>query len=160
MPCVACTYMPNASWRRRGGKAQGRGITHPWSGSKAGAERTKRSGGLHKRSAEDCGKPLRRARAAPSARSGFLMRARQRTGIVRVALRQEQAAEVGSGECAAVAAWEETPPEKQECRFYGFCFAARLPTPARCPKMDVERVRTVLGCRNPDRQMGAARRSE
>jgi hypothetical protein len=29
MPCVACTYMPNASWRRRGGKAQGRGISHP-----------------------------------------------------------------------------------------------------------------------------------
>ena len=28
MPCVACTYMPNASWRRRGGKAQGRGIAH------------------------------------------------------------------------------------------------------------------------------------
>jgi hypothetical protein len=26
MPCVACTYMPNASWRRRGGKAQGRGL--------------------------------------------------------------------------------------------------------------------------------------
>ena len=25
MPCVACTYMPNASWRRRGGKAQGEG---------------------------------------------------------------------------------------------------------------------------------------
>jgi hypothetical protein len=29
MPCVACTYMPNASWRRRGGKAQGRGFAHP-----------------------------------------------------------------------------------------------------------------------------------
>jgi hypothetical protein len=28
MPCVACTYMPNASWRRRGGKAQGEG-DHP-----------------------------------------------------------------------------------------------------------------------------------
>jgi hypothetical protein len=25
MPCAACTYMPNASWRRRGGKAQGEG---------------------------------------------------------------------------------------------------------------------------------------
>ena len=32
MPCVACTYMPNASWRRRGGKAQGRGISHPEQG--------------------------------------------------------------------------------------------------------------------------------
>jgi hypothetical protein len=38
------------------------------------------------------------------------MRARQRTGFIRVALRQEQAAVVGSGECAAVAAREETPP--------------------------------------------------
>ena len=37
------------------------------------------------------------------------MGARQRTGIVRVALRQERAAEVGSGECAAVVAREETP---------------------------------------------------
>jgi hypothetical protein len=77
MPCVACTYMPNASWRRRGGKAQGRGISHSWSGSEAGEERAERSGGLHKRSAEDCGKPLRRARAAPSAKFGFLMRAHQ-----------------------------------------------------------------------------------
>ena len=30
------------------------------------------------------GKPLRRARAEPSARSGFVMRARERTGLVRV----------------------------------------------------------------------------
>ena len=30
--------------------------------------------------------------------------------IFRVALRQEQAAVVGSGECAAIAAREETPP--------------------------------------------------
>src|SRR5579859_5779650 len=36
----------------------GRGISHPWSGGEAGVERAKRSGGLHKRSAEDCGKPL------------------------------------------------------------------------------------------------------
>ena len=41
------------------------------------------------------------------------MRARQRTGFFRVALRQEQAAEVGSGERKAVAAWEETPPATQ-----------------------------------------------
>jgi hypothetical protein len=34
-----------------------------------------RSEGLHKRSAEDWGNPLRRARAAPSARFGFLIRA-------------------------------------------------------------------------------------
>jgi hypothetical protein len=38
------------------------------------------------------------------------MRARQRTGIFRVALRQEQAAVVGSEECGAVAAREDTPP--------------------------------------------------
>src|SRR5579871_6390265 len=39
----------------------GRGISHPCSGGEAGAERAKRSGGLHKRSAEDWGDPLRRA---------------------------------------------------------------------------------------------------
>ena len=44
------------------------------------------------------------------------MSARQRTGIFRVALRQEQAAVVGSGERGAVAAREETPPEKPYAR--------------------------------------------
>jgi hypothetical protein len=39
----------------------GRGISHPRSGSEAGAERAERSGGLHKRSAEDWGNPLCRA---------------------------------------------------------------------------------------------------
>ena len=39
----------------------GRGISHPCSEGEAGAERAKRSGGLHKRSAEDWGDPLRRA---------------------------------------------------------------------------------------------------
>src|ERR1700677_864998 len=39
----------------------GRGISHPCSAGKAEAERAKRSGGLHKRSAEDWGDPLRRA---------------------------------------------------------------------------------------------------
>jgi len=34
----------------------------------------------------------------------------------RVALRQERAAVVGSGECAAVAAREEAPPEEEEER--------------------------------------------
>ena len=42
-------------------RRKGRGISHPWSGDEAGAERTKRSEGLHKRSAEDRGNPLRRA---------------------------------------------------------------------------------------------------
>jgi hypothetical protein len=60
-----------------------------------------RSEGLHKRSAEDWGNPLRRARAAPSARFGFLICAPQRTGFIRVALRQEQAAEEGGGRRAS-----------------------------------------------------------
>src|SRR5271163_3822812 len=42
-------------------RRRGRGISHPWSGGEAGAERRKRSEGLHKRSAEDWGNPLRRA---------------------------------------------------------------------------------------------------
>ncbi|OJV39985.1 MAG: hypothetical protein BGO25_09315 [Acidobacteriales bacterium 59-55] len=51
--------------------AMGWGISHPWRGSEAGTERAKRSGGLHKRSAEDWGNPLRRARAEPSAKVWF-----------------------------------------------------------------------------------------
>jgi hypothetical protein len=35
-----------------------------------------------------------------------------------------------------------------------------LPTTGRCPKIEVGRVRTILGCRNPDRQESAAGRSE
>jgi hypothetical protein len=83
-------------------------------GAREGYRPPERSGG--KRSAviftkeKLWGHPCRRARAAPSARLGFLMRARQRTGIFRVALRQEQAAVVGSEECGAVAAREDTPP--------------------------------------------------
>src|SRR6202453_1899955 len=57
MPCVACTYMPNASWRRRGSKVQGRGFPTLGEGAEGGTERAKRSGGLHKRSAEDWGSP-------------------------------------------------------------------------------------------------------
>ena len=40
---------------------KGRGISHPWNGAVAGVERAQRSGGLHKRSAEDWGDPLTRA---------------------------------------------------------------------------------------------------
>jgi hypothetical protein len=57
MPCVACTYMPNASWRRRGSKVQGRGLPTLGEGAEGGTERAERSGGLHKRSAEDWGNP-------------------------------------------------------------------------------------------------------
>ena len=44
----------------KAGRQGARGGESPilWSGGEAGAERTKCSGGLHKRSAEDCGKPL------------------------------------------------------------------------------------------------------
>src|ERR1700745_3847451 len=55
---AACSYMPNASWRRRG---WGGGSPTIGAEAKAGAKRGKRSGGLHKRSAEDWGYPLRRA---------------------------------------------------------------------------------------------------
>src|SRR3984885_11811702 len=75
MPCAACTYMPNASWRRRGGKAQGEGYLPP--GAK---RRAKRSEGLHKRSAEDCWEtPCAAPGQSPQPRFGFLIRARQRT---------------------------------------------------------------------------------
>ena len=44
-----------------GSKVQGEGSPHPWRAGAAGTERAKRSGGLHKRSAEDWGSPLWRA---------------------------------------------------------------------------------------------------
>ena len=56
------TYMPNASWRRRGRKRQGRGLTHPEHG-----------GGRRSAQAERgrLGKPLRRANGAePLSRVG------------------------------------------------------------------------------------------
>ena len=39
MPCVACTYMPNATWRRRGSKVQGRGLPTLGEGAEGGTER-------------------------------------------------------------------------------------------------------------------------
>lgn len=44
------------------------------------------------------GKPLRRARAAPSARFGYLIRARQRAGLQGGRCGKERTAEVGSGD--------------------------------------------------------------
>jgi hypothetical protein len=44
------------------------------------------------------GIPLRRARAAPSARFGYLIRARQRAGLQGGRCGKERPAEVGSGE--------------------------------------------------------------
>ena len=44
------------------------------------------------------GIPLRRARAAPSARFGYLIRARQRAGFPGGRCGKERPAEVGSGE--------------------------------------------------------------
>ena len=42
-----------------GSKRKGRGISHPWKLSEVGVERAARSEGLHKRSAEAWGNPLR-----------------------------------------------------------------------------------------------------
>ena len=49
--CVECTP---ASWRRREVAVQAEGYPHPWNG----VERAERSGGLHKRSADDWGDGL------------------------------------------------------------------------------------------------------
>ena len=48
MPCVACTYMPNASWRRRGQQGARGGESPTLGGGAAGGDaRAERSGGLH-----------------------------------------------------------------------------------------------------------------
>ena len=73
---------------RRGGKAQGRGISH----SKQSGERAQRRSAQAKRGR--LGRPLRRARAKPSA-SVVSLFVRMSARIFRVALRQEQAAVVG-----------------------------------------------------------------
>jgi hypothetical protein len=61
----------------KAGRQGARGGVSPMLGEEAEGWNGKheRSEGLHKRSAEDWGNPLRRARAAPSARFGFLIRA-------------------------------------------------------------------------------------
>ena len=63
---VACDIHAERHLAKAGGsKRKGRGISHPWSEAKARVERAKRSGGLHKRSAEDWGNPLRARGAEP-----------------------------------------------------------------------------------------------
>jgi hypothetical protein len=94
--------------------AMGRGISHP---EQSGGRAQRRSAQAQR--GRLLGNPLRRARAEPSARFGFLIRAHQAHRIFRVALRQEQAAVVGSEKCAAVAAREETPPENEDARHPG-----------------------------------------
>jgi hypothetical protein len=69
-----------------GSKVQGEGSPHPWRAGTAGTERAKRSGGLHKRSAEDWGSPC-------GARSGQSPLA----GLFSLALRA--AHELLSGRC-------------------------------------------------------------
>ena len=92
---VACTYMPNASWRRRGGKAQGRGISHPeQSGGQAKRGRLRETLAPRQGSAlSEVWSPHTCAFSAPD---------------FRVALRQEQAAEVGAENAPAVEAREES----------------------------------------------------
>jgi hypothetical protein len=66
-------------------RRKGRGISHPWSGGEAGAKRTKRSEGLHKRSAEDWGNPCAaRSGQSPLARLVFLIGVLQHAWIFRV----------------------------------------------------------------------------
>src|SRR5580698_545259 len=58
--CAACDIHAERLLAKAGGSnCKGRGITHPWDWSEAGVERAERSGGLHKRSAEAWGHPLR-----------------------------------------------------------------------------------------------------
>ena len=156
MPCVACTYMPNASWRRRGGKAQGRGISHP----------EQRGGRAERRSAQaQRGRLLGNPCAAPGQRPqrglvSLCVRASAHDFQGRVAAgtgRRGGKRRTHSGRSAG----RRLPPAKVETiRFIEAAFCWGLPTPGGCSKMDTGRVRTVLECRNSDRQMGAAGRSK
>ncbi len=161
MPCVACTYMPNASWRRRGGKAQGRGITHPWSGSKAGAERTS--------AAKVCTSAARKTAGNPCAAPG---QSPQR-GLVSLSVRvsaQELsgwALRAGKARCGGKRRMPQQSqrgrrplPKSRNADPSEFCFASILPSPGRCPKMILGRVRTVLGCGNPDSAMARFARAK
>jgi hypothetical protein len=63
MNCGACLcnhQVPHLRTARRNGE----GYPHPWNESKARVEKAERSEGLHKRSAEDWGYRLRRAKRA------------------------------------------------------------------------------------------------
>ena len=73
-----------------------------------------RSEGLHKRSAEDCWETLAPRQGSALSEVWFPYSCASAHMIFRVALRQEQAALVGSEECGAVAAREETPPVNGE----------------------------------------------
>ena len=67
MPCVGGGHVPNAErLLAKAGVARrnGEGYLPPLERERSGTERAKRSGGLHKRSAEDWGDPLRRATGA------------------------------------------------------------------------------------------------
>jgi hypothetical protein len=77
---------------------KGRGISHPCSAGEAGTERAKRSGGLHKRSAEDWGDPLTRATGAePLSEVCLPYCARLRADLWGGRCGKERPAEVGGG---------------------------------------------------------------
>src|SRR5271170_6742006 len=66
MPCAACTYMPNAHWRRRGGKGQGEGVSPPGAKRRASAAKVCTS-----EARKIGGNPLCCARAEPSGKAWF-----------------------------------------------------------------------------------------
>src|SRR5580658_10208608 len=111
MPCVACTYMPNASWRRRG-VASARGGGSP-------TLETERSGsgkgeGLHKRSAEAWGNPLR-ARGAELPLAAFAVAfalQKIRAGVAG----RNRPAEVGGGGPRGPQTGRKHPPSKLRVR--------------------------------------------
>jgi hypothetical protein len=118
MPCVACTYMPNASWRRRGGKAQGEGYLPC-------LERKPKAGTESTSAAKVCTSEARKTGETPCAAPGqrpqrglvSLFACIKHAGIVRVALRQEQAAEEGGGRRAAAGDREERSSSLQKLLF-------------------------------------------
>jgi hypothetical protein len=72
-----------------------------------------RSEGLHKRSAEDWGNPCAAPGQRPQRGLVSVCVRIKRTGIVRVALRQEQAAEEGAKDAKRLTRGRKLPPDQR-----------------------------------------------
>jgi len=121
-----------------------------------------RSEGLHKRSAEDCGKPLAPRQGSALSEAWFPYACASAHMIYRVGVAGGKGPLWWEAENAKRSQrGRSRPPEKAGMQIVaGFAFASGLPTSGRCPKIGMGRARTVLGFGNPFDTKHAARRVE